>query len=149
MWSKIKIWRMLQWKSCRQKPDVLSSIQDRGNWWRLTPSAFFLVQNITIQRFTGFRFLCFISCCFQSGFDNLSVNICIYIYIYIYVLYILEFRSSGRNLRNITCLLFPQHEFVDDSIPFYRQSTAFKRWVQGNPMTCALGSQAVGLFYLR
>ena len=27
MGSKIKIWRMLQWNSCRQKPDVLSNTQ--------------------------------------------------------------------------------------------------------------------------
>ena len=33
--------------------------------------------------------------------------------------------SSARNLRNITCFLFPLHEFVADSVPFFYQSTAF------------------------
>ena len=39
----------------------------------------------------------------SKGLDNLSVNIYIYIYIYIYNFFL----SSGCNLRNTTCLLFP------------------------------------------
>ena len=48
--------------------------------------------------------------------DNLSVNIYVYIsiYIYTYIYIYIFFLSSGRNLRTITCLLFP-----------YNQSNAF------------------------
>ena len=40
----------------------------------------------------------------SKGLDNLSVNIYIYIYFYFYFFF---FLSSGCNLRNTTCLLFP------------------------------------------
>ena len=43
-----------------------SSSRVWGNWWRLTPSHFFSLKNITTQRFPRFRFLCFTSCCFLS-----------------------------------------------------------------------------------
>ena len=42
-----------------------------------------------------------------TGLDNLSVNIYIYIYKYFFFFGCFCFSSSGRNLRNITCLLFP------------------------------------------
>ena len=63
----------------------------------------------------------------------------IYIYIYIYI-YKFFFLSSGRNLRNITCLLFPKYEFVADSTPFFftKALRRFKRWVKDSSMTCAL-----------
>ena len=66
MWSKMKIRRMLQRNSCRQKPDVLSSIQRQGKLVKADSVCIFLVQKITIQRFPGFRFLHFTSCCFPS-----------------------------------------------------------------------------------
>ena len=68
MWSKMKIRRMLQRNSCRQKPDVLSSIQRQGKLVKADSVCIFLVQKITIQRFPvfGFRFLHFTSCCFLS-----------------------------------------------------------------------------------
>ena len=53
--------------------------------------------------------------------DNLSLNI----YIYIFFFFFFFFLCSGRNLRNITCLLFPKHEFVVNSVPFFNESTAF------------------------
>ena len=86
-WSKIKIWRMLQWNNCRQTPDVLSSIQGLRKLLRLTPSAFVLLQNINTQRFPGFSFSLFYILLFSvhivnvnaakssTVLDNLRVNI--------------------------------------------------------------------------
>ena len=52
---------------------VWGKLSSAGNWWKLTPSTFVLLQNITTQRFPGFHFLRFKSCCFPST-DLVNVN---------------------------------------------------------------------------
>ena len=47
--------------SCKQKPNILSSIQ--GLRKLVKADSVCLLQNITTQRLPGFRFLCFRSCC--------------------------------------------------------------------------------------
>ena len=59
---------MLPWNSCRQKLDVLSSIQGLRKLVKADSVCICLLQNIITQRFPGFRFLCFTSCCFPSIF---------------------------------------------------------------------------------
>ena len=51
---------MLQWNSCRQRPDVLSIIQCLRKLVK-ADSVYILIllQNITAKRFPGFRFLCY------------------------------------------------------------------------------------------
>ena len=44
--------------------------------------------------------------------DNLSVNIYVYIFLFFFL-------SSGRNLRNITCLLFPLHDCAAELVVFF------------------------------
>ena len=87
IWSKMKIWRMLQRNSCTQKPDVLSCIQRQGKLVKADSVCIFLVQKITIQRFPGFSFSSFYIVLFSvhivnvntaksgTGLDNLRVNI--------------------------------------------------------------------------
>ena len=48
--------------------------------------------------------------------------------------------NSGRNLRNITCLLFPSHDFVSVSVRFFSQDTAFYIVI-----ICALMVSSLGL----
>ena len=58
--------------------------------------------------------------------------------------------NSGRNLRNITCLLFPSHDFVSVSVRFFSQDTAFYIVdARQSHNMCLNGflSRAVGLFY--
>ena len=67
------------------------TLSSAGNWWRLTPSAFVLLQNITTQSFPGFRFLRFECCCFLS-ISQMSMRL--WITWARYLIYFLDFMSS-------------------------------------------------------
>ena len=115
MWSKIKIWRML--------PDVLSSIQGLRKLVRADSVCICFVTKHHFTAFPWFSFSLFQILLFSVLVVNVSAAQFWNIYIYIYFFFLL---SSGCDLRNSTCLLFPQHEFVADAVPFFfYQSTAF------------------------
>ena len=61
---------MVQWNSCSQKPDVMSSIQGLRKLVKADSLSLFFFfgykTSLCTQRFPGFRFLCFTSCCFPS-----------------------------------------------------------------------------------
>ena len=107
MGSKIKIWRMLQWNSCRQKPDVLSNTQVLRKLVKADSVCiffffgfvfgFFLLQNITMYTaLAWFSFSLFYILLFSvhivdvnaakngSVLDNLRVNIYVYAYIHMF-----------------------------------------------------------------
>ena len=128
MWYKIKIW-MLQWNSCRQKSDVLSTIQGLR---KLVKTDSVCICFVTKHHYTAlpwFLFSLFYILLFsvhivnvnaaKSGtvLENSSVNI--YTYIYIYTFFFLKSLSLTR------FLILPK-------------LCVFNRWELGSPMTCVL-----------
>ena len=87
MWSKMKIRRMLQRNSCRQKPDVLSSIQRQGKLVKADSVCIFFGTKNHYTALPWFSFSSFYILLFSvhivnvntaksgTGLDNLRVNI--------------------------------------------------------------------------
>ena len=73
-----------------------------------------------------------------TGLDNLSVDIYIYIYLYFKVQVVIREKLRAFYFRS-TSLSLTRFLFITKAL-------RFKRWVQGSPVTFALGSKAVGLF---
>ena len=91
---KNKNWEDVTVDSCRQKPDVLSSIQGLRKLVKAYSVCICFVKNIITQHFPGFLFLCFRSCCFLSLMQmSMRLSFGIYIYIYISIYFFLKFRS--------------------------------------------------------
>ena len=98
MWSKIKICRMLQWNSCRQKPDVLSSIQGLR---KLVEADYVCICFVTKHHYTElpwFSFSLFYILLFSVHIVNVNAAksskvfiTCPWTYIYIYI-YIIVFK---------------------------------------------------------
>ena len=144
---------MSRWSSCRWKPDLLPNIQGQR---KVVKADFVCICFVTKHHYTAlprFSFSLFYSLLFSVHIVNVNtaksctvLDTYTYTYIQIYI-YIFFFLSSGRNLRNITCLLFPQHEFLADweFFFFFTKALRFKQWVQGGPMTCALNVSSLRL----
>ena len=152
MGSKIKIWRMLQWNSCRQKPDVLSNTQVLRKLVKADSVCiffwlcfwFFLLQNITMYTaLAWFSFSLFYILLFSvhivdvnaaksgSVLDNLRVNIYVYAYIHMFQVQVVIWETLCACYFRSTSLSLTRFLFSTKAL-------RFKRWKLGSPMTCAL-----------
>ena len=141
---------MLQWNSCRQKPDVLSNTQVLRKLVKADSvcifflALFFFVTNITMYTaLAWFSFSLFYILLFSvhivdvntaksgSVLDNLRVNIYVYAYIHMFQVQVVIWETLRACYFRSTSLSLTRFLFSTKAL-------RFKRWKLGSPMTCAL-----------